>query len=56
MYLQTKSLTGCAATKAGVVYQMEVKFDDTVLKAAEKCIDVEIFVHDWHVIVVTPEF
>ena len=56
MYLQTESLTGCDATKAGVVYQMVVKFDDTVLKAAEKCIDVEIFVHDWHVIVVTPEF
>ena len=56
MYLQTESLTGCAATKAGVVYQMVVKFDDSVLKAAEKCIDVEIFVHDWHVIVVTPEF
>ena len=56
MYLQTESLTGCAATKAGVVYQMVVKFDDTVLKAAEKCIDVEIFVHDWHVVVVTPEF
>ncbi len=56
MYLQTESLTGCAATKAGVVYQMVVKFDDSVLKAAEKCIDVEIFVHDWHVVVVTPEF
>ena len=56
MYLQTESLTGCDATKAGVVYQMVVKFDDSVLKAAEKCIDVEIFVHDWHVVVVTPEF
>lgn len=56
MYLQTKKLKGCDATKAGVVYQMVVKFDDSVLKAAEKCIDVEIFVHDWHVVVVTPEF
>ena len=56
MYLQTKGFTGLTEIAAGNVYQMEVKFDDTVLKAAEKCIDVVITVHKWVVTVVTPEF
>ena len=56
MYLQTKSFTGLSAIEAGNVYQMNVKFDDSVLKAAEKCIDVEISVHEWVVTVVTPNF
>ena len=56
MYLQTKGFTGLDAIAAGNVYQMEVEFDDTVLKAAEKCIDVKITVHKWVVTVVTPEF
>ncbi len=56
MYLQTKSLTGASSLEAGKIYQMVVKFDDTVLKAAEKCIDVKITVHDWQVVVVTPVF
>ena len=56
MYLQTKGFTEIDKVAAGNVYQMNVKFDDTVLKAAEKCIDVEITVHDWVVTVVTPEF
>ena len=56
MYLQTKSLSGASSLQAGKIYQMVVKFDDTVLKAAEKCIDVKITVHDWQVVVVTPQF
>lgn len=56
MYLQTKGFTGLTEIAAGNVYQMNVKFDDSVLKAAEKCIDVEIKVHKWVVTVVTPEF
>lgn len=56
MYLQTKGFTGLTEIAAGNVYQMNVKFDDSVLKAAEKCIDVEITVHKWVVTVVTPEF
>ena len=56
MYLQTKGFTGLTSIAAGNVYQMEVEFDDTVLKAAEKCIDVKITVHKWVVTVVTPEF
>lgn len=56
MYLQTKGFTGLDAIAAGNIYQMEVEFDDTVLKAAEKCIDVKITVHKWVVTVVTPEF
>ena len=56
MYLQTKGFTGLTEIAAGNVYQMNVKFDDSVLKAAEKCIDVEITVHKWVVSVVTPQF
>ena len=56
MYLQTQRFTGLTSIAAGNVYQMNIKFDDTVLKAAEKCIDVEITVHKWAVTVVTPEF
>lgn len=56
MYLQTKGFKGLTEIAAGNVYQMNVKFDDSVLKAAEKCIDVEITVHKWAVTVVTPEF
>ena len=56
MYLQTKRLSGASSLEAGKIYQMVVKFDDSVLKAAEKCIDVKITVHDWQVVVVTPEF
>lgn len=56
MYLQTKGFTGLTEIAAGNVYQMNVKFDDSVLKAAEKCIDVEITVHKWVVTVVTPQF
>lgn len=58
LYLQTKRISGIEDNKleAGKIYQMNVKFDDTVLRAAEKCIDVEITVHDWVVTVVTPEF
>ena len=56
MYLQTKSLSGASSLEAGKIYQMVVKFDDSVLKAAEKCIDVKITVHDWQVVVVTPQF
>ena len=56
MYLQTKGFTGLTEIAAGNVYQMNVEFDDTVLKAAEKCIDVVITVHKWVVTVVTPEF
>lgn len=56
MYLQTKRFTGLTEIAAGNVYKMNVKFDDTVLKAAEKCIDVKITVHKWVVTVVTPEF
>ena len=61
MYLQTKSFTDkdgkeLKAVEAGNVYQMTVMFDDSVLKAAEKCIDVKITVHKWVVNVVTPNF
>ena len=56
MYLQTKGFTGLTEIAAGNVYQMNVRFDDSVLKAAEKCIDVEITVHDWVVTVVIPQF
>ena len=41
---------------AGNIYRMFFKFDDTDLRAAEKCIQVEITVDKWNVVAVTPEF
>lgn len=41
---------------AGNIYRMFFKFDDNDLRAAEKCIQVEITVDKWNVVPVTPEF
>jgi hypothetical protein len=35
---------------------MEFDFNDTVLQAAEKCIDVVVTVAEWKVVPVTPSF
>lgn len=41
---------------AGNIYRMFFQFDDNDLRAAEKCIQVEITVDKWKVVAVTPEF
>lgn len=41
---------------AGNIYRMFFKFDDNDLRAAEKCIQVEITVDKWNVVPVTPVF
>lgn len=41
---------------AGNIYRMFFKFDDNDLRAAEKCIQVEITVDKWNVQVITPTF
>lgn len=53
MYLQT---TNNFAPAAGNIYRMLFKFDDNALRAAEKCIQVEITVAKWNVEIVTPTF
>ena len=41
---------------AGNIYRMYFKFDDNDLRAAEKCVQVEITVDKWNVEVITPTF
>lgn len=53
MYLQT---TNDFNPAAGNIYRMLFKFDDSALRAAEKCIQVEITVAKWNVEIVTPTF
>ena len=60
LYVQTQSLVANNAelesTVAGNIYRMYFKFDDNDLTAAEKCIQVEVSVLPWTVVITTPEF
>lgn len=64
LYLMTSSLKrtsdNVALTaeniEAGKAYRMEMVFDDSNLQQPEKCIEVNVTVDDWNVILITPEF
>ncbi len=62
LYLQTRSIKNgttpltASTIEAGKIYRMEFDFNDTVLQAAEKCIDVVVTVAEWEVVPVTPSF
>lgn len=60
LYIQTQRLVVnddvLEETVAGNIYRMYFKFDDDDLTAAEKCIQVEVSVLPWTVVITTPEF
>ena len=58
MYLQTTALGNLTdeTVAAGNIYRMHFNFNDNDLRAAEKCIQVEITVAKWNVVAVTPSF
>ena len=60
LYIQTQRLVAnnevLEETVAGNIYRMYFKFDDNDLTAAEKCIQVEVSVLPWTVVITTPEF
>ena len=60
LYIQTQRLVAnnevLEETVAGNIYRMYFKFDDDDLTAAEKCIQVEVSVLPWTVVITTPEF
>ena len=58
LYLQTIHLGDLTdqTVAAGNIYRMHFNFNDNDLRAAEKCIQVEITVAEWNVVAVTPTF
>ncbi len=56
LYLQTVALGDLEDVEAGKIYRMHFNFNDNDLRAAEKCIQVEITVAEWEVVPVTPTF
>ena len=58
LYLQTITLGDLTddTVAAGNIYRMHFNFNDNDLRAAEKCIQVEITVAKWNVVAVTPSF
>ena len=58
LYLQTIALGNLTdeTVAAGNIYRMHFNFNDNDLRAAEKCIQVEITVAKWNVVAVTPSF
>lgn len=58
LYLQTTALGNLTdeTVAAGNIYRMHFNFNDNDLRAAEKCIQVEITVAKWNVVAVTPSF
>lgn len=56
LYLQTVALGNLTNVEAGKIYRMHFNFSDSDLRAAEKCIQVEITVAEWEVVPVTPTF